>query len=206
MPMNGEFILGDCLEYLPKYEDNHFDLAIVDPPYGIGNFQQSDGNFKPINWNDEIPNKEYFKELKRVSKNRIIWGANYYNVFESSAIVWDKLNMHPSMSRCEIASCSIGKRVTYFKKEWHGWHPINESIISYHPCMKPVALYKWLLHNYAKEGNLILDTHVGSASSLIACEDMGFEYVGYELDKDYYQAAMKRLQNHIAQLKINYAQ
>ena len=194
----------DCLIGMAEYEDNHFDLAIVDPPYGIGCFTQSEtkkyGDYK---WNEIVPTEEYFIELKRTSKKRIIWGANYYNCFEggNAGIVWNKQNPHPALSVCEIASVSWGKRMAYFEYQWHGlaMHRIRNGV---HPCEKPVALYKWLLTKYAKQGDLILDTHVGSASSLIACEDMGFEYVGFELDSQYFKDANKRLENFRKQLKL----
>ena len=189
---------------MARYPDKYFDLAIVDPPYGIGNFTQSDrrekhGNYK---WNETIPDKKYFDELRRVSKERIIWGANYYNCFEGAAIVWDKLNYHPTMSRCEIASYSGQKCVDYFQYEWHGFVVKREDPNSFHPCAKPISLYKWLLKNYAKEGDKILDTHLGSGSSRIACYDGGFDFVGFEIDKDYFTAQELRFNNHIKQLVL----
>ena len=195
----------DCVQGMKRFPDKHFDLAIVDPPYGIGDFAQSDrSNFKgQIKWNDAIPEQEYFKELLRVSKNQIIWGANYYNCFDSGGvIVWDKINLHPSMSRCEIASCSMQKRVTYFQYEWHGYIPKRENIITIHPCQKPVALYDWILSIYAKAGNLILDTHLGSGSSRIACEKAGLDFTGFELDQDYYEAQEKRFKDHLKQPRL----
>ena len=194
----------DCMDLMARYDDNHFDLAIVDPPYGIGNFQQSDGNFKPVGWNEEIPNKNYFQELERVSKEQIIWGANYFNCFngKKGAIIWDKLNMHPSMSRCEIASCSLQKRITYFNYEWHGFVIKRIDEKSYHPCQKPVKLYEWLLKNYAKEGDKILDTHLGSGSIAIACHYAGYDLTACELDKEYYDQAMERIKNQTRQIKL----
>ncbi len=200
------------MEYLPKFEDNHFDLVIVDPPYGIGDFtkvgdadvykKKADKKYGEVKWNNSIPSKEYFTELIRVSKNRIIWGANYYweHIPEKGIIVWDKDNQSSRWSKIEVASTSIGVN-NLVKLTWNGFIRC-EQVERIHSCQKPVALYKWLLHNYAKPNDLILDTHVGSASSLIACEDMGFDYVGFELDKDYYQAANKRLANHKVQLRI----
>jgi site-specific DNA-methyltransferase (adenine-specific) len=181
-------ILGDCVQLMKGYDDNYFDLAIVDPPYGIGGFTQSETKkYGDYQWNETPPNEEYFKELKRVSKNRIIWGANYYNCFEggNAAIIWNKQNPHPSLSVCEIASVSWGKRISYFEYQWHGlaMHRIRSG---FHPCEKPVALYKWILKNYAKEGMKILDTHVGSGSSQIACDELGFDYTGFEIDKTYF--------------------
>ncbi len=190
------------MEGMKEYPDKFFDLAIVDPPYGIGDFsmQTSGGNngrkVKHIwnySWNDFRPSPSYFIELIRISKNQIIWGANYYNCFPSNggAIIWNKNNKHPNMSKCEIASCSFHKKVEYVEINGLGFLKKNPSL---HPCEKPIALYRWLLENYAKPGDKLLDTHVGSASSLIACEALGFEYVGFEIDKDYYEAAKKRLE------------
>ena len=200
----------DCMELMARYPDKHFDLAIVDPPYGIGNFSpisgsvgtKCSGNKWDIKWNNKVPKKKYFKEIIRISKNRIIWGANYYNCFENGngAIIWHKGNINPQFSQCEIASLSFQKKVDYYFQNWQGggnWHHDN-----IHPCQKPIALYKWLLTKYAKPGWLILDTHVGSASSLIACEDLGFDYVGCELDADYYRAACERIENYRAQPKL----
>jgi site-specific DNA-methyltransferase (adenine-specific) len=195
----------DNMELMSRFPDKYFELAIVDPPYGIGNFTQSDrkkiyGDYK---WNEETPNNEYFLELKRVSKNRIIWGANYYNCFEgeNGAIIWNKENYHPNMSNCEIASISFGKRVNYFEYIWNGARQGNmkNKETRMHPCQKPVALYKWLLKNYAKPNEKILDTHLGSASIAIACYDLGFDLVGCELDTEYFEASKKRIQNHISQ-------
>jgi len=147
-------------------------------------------------WNDTIPKFDYFKELKRVSKRSIIWGANYYNVFnKGGALVWYKNpGFISQLSQCEIAALSWKKQIDYvhIKKLTGFLAPIKYI----HPCEKPIALYKWLLKNYAKEGNIILDTHVGSASSLIACIDLEYKYIGFELDKDYYNDAVKRIENH----------
>ena len=194
----------DCMIGMAEYEDNNFDLCICDPPYGIGDFSQSDAvDFKNVKWNEKIPDEDYFNELRRVSKKRVVWGANYYNCFEegNGAVIWYKNIGHPSMSHCEIASVSGQKKVDYIHINWSGG--IRSMQNDYcHPCQKPTKLYKWLLTKYAKEGDLILDTHVGSASSLIACEDMGFEYVGFEIDKDYYDSAQKRLTQFRSQLKL----
>ena len=190
---------------MKEYPDKHFDLAIVDPPYGIGNWVQVTGDLrrdvKAVDWNDSIPNKEYFDELKIVSKERIIWGANYYNCFEGGggAIIWNKMNPNPKFSNAEIASYSKHKRVAMYDLPYYGF--VGEEK-NFHPCAKPIALYKWLLTKYAKPNDKILDTHVGSASSLIACEDLGFEYVGFELDKDYYDSAQKRLEQFRSQFKL----
>ena len=205
--MNGQFILGDCMDYLPQFEDNHFDLAIVDPPYGKkptrdnpgrGGFNsQLNYDNKANKW-DVAPSNEYFMQLFRVSQNQIIWGANYFVEFLRSSncfICWNKMNGENIFSDFELAYTSFTSRARMIKQ-------FSVKSNRFHPTQKPIALYKWLLKNYAKEGDLILDTHVGSASSLIACEDMGFKYVGYELDEDYYNSAMKRVKNHVSQLKM----
>lgn len=207
MPSDIKLYNMDCMEAMKDMPDKAFDLAIVDPPYGIGNFipqggKQAAGKFSNVEWNNNIPIPKYFEEVNRVSINRIIWGANYYNKFDDigGAIVWDKCRGNPLMSKCEIASCSLHKRVEYFRYSWNGFQITRENTI--HPCQKPVALYKWILKNYAKDGDRILDTHLGSGSIAIACYDMGFDLVGYEIDKDYYGAAVKRLENHKKQLQL----
>ena len=212
----------DNIRLMSRYEDDYFDLAIVDPPYGIGNFcpenhtnkgsrKNKDGKWsknngyntssKKIEWNNNTPNQEYFAQLKRVSKEQIIWGANYFNCFNNKggAIIWNKNCKHPNMSVCEIASYSKHKRVAYFEATWQNVNRCEETI---HPCQKPVKLYEWLLMNYAKEGDKILDTHLGSGSIAIACHNLGYDLTACELDKEYFAAAMKRLNNHTAQLRI----
>ena len=206
-----ELIHGDCMEYMAKMPDKSFDLAIVDPPYGIGDFTNSTlsegrkvtvSKFNgTVRWNDEIPKQEYFKEIIRVSKEQIIWGANYYNCFpkNGAAIVWYKHTKHPNYSDCEIASYSKGVRVAYVSIEWYS---LNRKEITIHPCQKPIDLYAWCLKNYAKEGNKILDTHLGSGSIAIACYDMGYDLTGFEIDLEYYNAAVKRLETHKKQLTL----
>jgi len=204
MRANIELHNMDCMEAMRYMPDNAFDLAIVDPPYGIGNWVQVTGNVRrnkePVEWNNKSnrPNKEYFNNLIRVSKERIIWGANYYNCFESNmgAIIWNKKNPNPKFSNAEIASYSKHKRVSLVEIPYYGF--VGEKKC-FHPCAKPVQLYKWLLQNYAKEGDKILDTHLGSGSIAIACWDLGYDLTGYEIDKDYYNAAKLRLERHQAQ-------
>jgi len=203
--------LEDCMIGMARYPDKYFDLAIVDPPYGIGQFNmenQVNKNKKKwhYNWNNTIPNINYFKELLRVSKEQIIWGANYYNCFNNKggAIIWYKDVKHPNMSKCEIASYSRLKKVDFYRYDWSNTDKFNElRKTDIHPCQKPVALYKWLLHNYAKQGDKILDTHLGSGSSRIAAYEMGFDFTAFELDKEYFEAQEKRYNNHISQLKLN---
>jgi site-specific DNA-methyltransferase (adenine-specific) len=201
---------ADCMDPeigLPSYPDNYFDLAIVDPPYGIGaDAKNSKGEkqshksasaskyYGDQKWDADIPSDNYFDELSRVSKRQIIWGANYFGL-SGGMLFWNKNVTMPTYSRGEIAYLSWMKKVDYVECSWHGMiqHDMSNRELRIHPTQKPVALYRWLLENYANPGDLILDTNVGSASSLIACESMGFEYVGYELDTDYYNAAKNRM-------------
>lgn len=206
--MDSKFILGDCMNPengLPSYPDKFFDLAIVDPPYGIGESGVKNNtrerlakpkNYGPAQWDKHIPPVEYFNHLRRVSKNQIIWGGNYYGLPGSPCwIVWDKDNGLNDFADCELAWTSFKTAVRKAKYRWNGLlqQDMKNKERRIHLTQKPVALYRWLLENYAKPGDLILDTHVGSASSLIACESMGFKYVGYEIDPDYYEAAKKRM-------------
>lgn len=204
--MNSIVTNEDCMDLMARTPDKFYDLAIVDPPYGIGDFAQSDRAHKnKIKWNESIPDAAFFSELKRISKKQIIWGANYYNCFDSGALIWDKLNVHPSMSRCEIASVSGQKKVDYFQYEWHGYKVKQEEPTAFHPCQKPVALYRWLLKNYAKQGDKILDTHLGSGSSRIAAHEMGFDFTGCELDKDYFEAQEERFRKYLSQQVLEFA-
>ena len=189
----------DCMEGMKQIPDKHFELAIVDPPYGIGI------SSNPVrqahakkDWDKSIPNAEYFSELMRVSKNQIIWGGNYFDLPPTqNYIVWDKVQPEDfSLAMCEFAWCSIQRPAKIFRRS------VLAERSKIHPTQKPVALYKWLLTNYAKPGDKILDTHVGSASSLIACHDLGFEYLGFEIDPDYYAKAKERLEAHKAQLNL----
>jgi len=201
----------DCMEGMARYPDKYFDLAIVDPPYGINRGGQTETftknkkhkrkHFENKGWDNEIPNKIYFNELFRVSKNQIIWGANYYTQYLPSSmgwIFWDK-GQDLSMSDGELAytSFQIALRRKIINR---GQLMIEGGTI--HPTQKPVALYKWLLSNYAKQGDKILDTHLGSGSSRIAAYEMGFDFTAFELDAEYYEAQEKRYKAHIAQLKL----
>tara|TARA_R100001460_G_scaffold14769_1_gene32947 strand:+ start:755 stop:1393 length:639 start_codon:yes stop_codon:yes gene_type:complete len=205
----------DNMEMMSRYDYNHFDLAIVDPPYGIGDFRTSDSQklHKTIDWNNSIPNKEYFDELKRVSKNRIIFGVNYYSKYvdDVGRIVHDKTgggkrNSPKAISDCDIASHSFGVNMKIYhytsignvignKIDW-------ENNLRWHPCQKPISLYEWILMNYANEGDKILDTHLGSGSIAIACHNLGYDLTACELDKEYFDASMKRLKQHQSQLRI----
>jgi site-specific DNA-methyltransferase (adenine-specific) len=202
----------DCMDGMAQFPDKFFELAIVDPPYAVGASDGSFGNrgydsktsrLKHYANHDKTPDKQYFDELFRVSKNWIVWGANYYpQYFEhTGAVIWHKKNDNP-LSDCEIAFQSLNKVVKYVFVEWQGFLKGGEPGQRIHPNQKPLALYKWLLTNYAKPGDKILDTHVGSASSLIACHQMGFQYWGFELDADYYKAASERLERAKAQVSL----
>lgn len=202
---NITLINADCMDVLRTMPDNAFDLAIVDPPYGIGDDKLTSGGtwakrYKKgdCSW-DIPPSKEYFEELFRISKNQIIFGGNYFNLRPTRCfIVWDKISHLPTMADCEYAWTSFDKNAKI--KQCHRTSVLGESRI--HPTQKPVALYKWLLSNYANPGDKILDTHLGSGSICIACDELGFEMTGIELDRDYYQAARQRLANHQAQQKL----
>ena len=197
----------DCMEFMKDNPDNYYDLAIVDPPYGIGNWVQITGDVRRdsigVDWNGESdrPNQEYFTELKRVSKERIIWGANYYNCFEGGmgAIIWDKKNPNPKFSNSEIASYSKHKRVASITIPYYGF--VGEQK-NFHPCAKPIQLYRWLLQNYAKPNDKILDTHGGSFSSAIACHMEGYDLDICELDEDYFNDAVKRFKLNTIQEKL----
>jgi len=204
---------ADCLEAMRLMEDDAFDLAIVDPPYGIGAAGKMGGSnlgnvgdYKEKDWDDSIPSSEYFQELKRVSKNQVIWGGNYFLDYLGSTrcfIVWDK-NRTGNYADGEIAWTSFDQNLTIFKHTWNGMIQENMKNKEWriHPTQKPVALYTWLLEKYTKKGDRILDTHLGSGSIAIAAHNLGYDLTGYELDPDYYSAACKRLTQHQKQLRM----
>jgi site-specific DNA-methyltransferase (adenine-specific) len=205
---------------MARYPDNYFDLALVDPPYGINapnmsatpNQRRSGlkrlnggggklknrvlNTAKKIEWDNEIPTDEYFAELKRVSKNQIIWGGNYFPLPPSRCIIcWDKMQPWENFSQIELAWTSFDSPAQIFKFD-------NRTGGKIHPTQKPVQLYKWLLNKYAKQGDKILDTHLGSGSIAIATHDYGFDLTACELDKEYFDKAMQRINNHVAQQKL----
>lgn len=210
----------DCMEFLRQQPDNSFDLAIVDPPYGIdaantfGGDERKSGKgaamksaFAKKDWDLGVPDKEYFDELIRVSKNQIIWGANYMSHFLPPSmgwIVWDKDNGTTKFSDCELAFSSFDVALRKFKYTWNGMiqGDMKNKEDRIHPTQKPVKLYEFLLTNYAKPGQRILDTHLGSGSSAIACNRLGFELTACELDEDYYAAACKRIYEETAQERL----
>ena len=192
-------IHGDSLQALKGYADNHFDIAIVDPPYGIGiSSNPLRQKFEKCEWDNEIPNKQYLEELMRVSENQIIWGGNYMIEFLKPTpcfIVWDKVQPENfSMAMAEFAWTSFTSPAKIFKKR-----VVGADTKRIHPTQKPVDLYKWLLTYYTNENDLILDTHLGSGSIAIACHYMKRNLIGYEIDKEYYDAACKRFKEQTMQ-------
>ena len=208
------------MEYMKTCEDNAFDLAIVDPPYGIdaantltgpqrksGNGAAMKSAFEKKDWDKSVPDKIYFDELMRVSKNQIVWGANYMSNFLPPSmgwIVWDKDNGTTNFSDCELAFSSFDRALRKYKYTWNGMlqGDMKNKEKRIHPTQKPVKLYEWLLSNYAKEGDKILDTHLGSGSHAIAAHYGGFEFVGCELDKDYFEAAQARIERETSQIAM----
>ena len=193
-----DLILDDCMNVMKDYEDNHFDLAIVDPPYGIKRLKSGgmpkSSRFKKWerkDWDDTIPNKEYFNELFRVSKNQIIWGGNYFveNLFNSQGWVFWFKQTGMTFADGELAWTSFDRATRCFK------FPMGGGIGKIHPTQKPVKLYDWLLHNYSEKGQKILDTHLGSGSIAIACHYYGVDLVGIEIDEEYYNKAKQRIED-----------
>jgi site-specific DNA-methyltransferase (adenine-specific) len=204
---------------MARYPDKYFNLAIVDPPYGIGAPKMSPTpnerkhgrigdnsgggkikdetlNISNTEWDNDIPTDQYFSELFRVSKNQIIWGGNYFHLHPSRCVIaWDKVQPWENFSQWEMAWTSFDYPAALFRFD-------NRTGGKIHPTAKPVALYKWLLSHYAKPGDKILDTHLGSGSIAIACHDLGYDLTACELDKDYYEAAMDRLKTHQAQATL----
>jgi site-specific DNA-methyltransferase (adenine-specific) len=202
----------DNMEFMAKYPDKYFDLAIVDPPYGLGidgqklnntnkNPKHNRKSHLKKNWDNSIPTEAYFNELKRISKYQIIWGGNYFTQYLEPVkgwVIWYKGQNGLTMSDCEMAwsnTPTVTRQVTINRFELTKQN-------TFHPTEKPIKLYTWLLQNYAKSGFKILDTHLGSGSSRIAAHDLGFDFYGCELDKDYYDAQEKRFAKHVAQLKL----
>lgn len=216
----------DCMKGMPRFPDKYFDIAVVDPPYFSGPERREyyGRAVSPIGvqrvysktdfW--EVPGPDYFAELERVSKHQIVWGCNYFDYhFPPGRIVWDKCNGSSSFSDCEIASCSFHDSARLFRYMWNGMFQgksISEGWVQQgnkaknekriHPTQKPVALYAWIFQKYARPGMKLLDTHVGSASSLIAAHDAGLKYVGFEKDAQIYKASRERLDEHLAQMTL----
>lgn len=216
----------DCMIGMQEYPNNYFDLAVVDPPYFSGPEKREHygRRISPIGvkhhyepseaWN--VPGEDYFRELERISKHQIVFGCNYFDwKFPPGRIVWDKCNGNSSFSDCEIAACSLHDSVRIYRYMWNGMmqgKSVNEGWIQQgnkalnekriHPTQKPVNLYRWIAHKYIKQGWKILDTHVGSASSLIAYQESQISYVGFEKDPKNYEKSTQRLSEHMAQGNI----
>jgi len=222
---SSEVYLEDCVKALKHFNDNHFDLAIVDPPYGIGADKaqnnaalsriKADGKSKAgrgwklyheTDWDNETPTAEYWDELFRVSKNQIVWGGNYFTEYLPPSmgwILWDKGQRDFSLADGELAWTSFNKALRIFEmSRGKALAKNNEQGGRFHPTQKPEMLYDWILKNYAKEGNLILDTHLGSGSSRIAAYKGGFNFVGFEIDQEYYEKQEKRFKDFVSQLRM----
>ena len=206
----------DNMELMARYPDNYFDLAIVDPPYGIDADKKNSvkkmqskksaslsKDYGDQDWDGSIPKDDYFNELKRVSKKQIIWGANFFNL-QGGMLYWHKQVTMPTYSQGELAWLSWLNKIDFVEIAWHGMiqHDMKNKEQRIHPTQKPVKLYEWLLINYAKEGDKILDTHLGSGSIAIACHNLGFDLTACELDKEYFDAAIKRINEHKQQLRM----
>ena len=206
----------DCMDLMARYEDNHFDLAIVDPPYGINADKKNSvkkmqskksaslsKDYGNQDWDSAVPDDDYFVELQRVSKKQIVWGANFFNL-QGGMLYWHKSVTMPTYSQGELAWLSWLNKIDFVDIAWHGMiqHDMKNKELRIHPTQKPIKLYEWLLMNYAKENDKILDTHLGSGSIAIACHNLGYELTGCELDKDYYEAAMKRIEQHKQQQRL----
>ena len=195
-----EVYLEDCVTALKRYADNHFDLAIVDPPYGL-NIINSGSRFKQYNkknWDNEIPTPEYFEELFRVSKEQIIFGGNYFSLPANKCfLIWDKIQPEGvSFAMAEYAWTSLNTVAKIYRQRVQGQEQ------RFHPTQKPIKLYDWILKNYATEGMKILDTHLGSGSSRIAAYKGGFNFVGFEIDQEYYEKQEKRFKDFVSQLRL----
>lgn len=220
IPEWNSFINADCMEYLKEFPDNYFDLSIVDPPYGGvtqggymsnkmgGGVAKNRNDYHLGVWQYGRPSDDYFKELLRVSKNQIIWGGNYYaSLLPDSQgwIVWDKEKPEGvSFADAELAWTSFDVATRIFKFAWNGMlqGDMKNKEAKIHPTQKPVRLYEWCLSRYAKDGDTILDTHVGSGSSLIACHETNHKYIGFEIDPVYYEKAKQRIDEASSQVNI----
>jgi len=211
-------INGDCVSFMRGLPDKCYELAVVDVPYGIGAYKSGtmgggvlarQSTYKPTNWDNDAPAQDYWDQLFRVSINQIVWGANHFISlipFDSSCwIVWDKENGENNFADCELAWSSFDTAVRLFRYKWQGMlqGDMKNKEQRIHPTQKPCALYRWLLHNYANEGDRILDTHGGSMSSVCACHEKGFAITCLELDPDYYDAGLARVQAAMRQQTLD---
>jgi site-specific DNA-methyltransferase (adenine-specific) len=202
--------LEDCTEALKRFSDGYFDIAVVDPPYGIGANKMQLGNGKKkiyrgeADWDNAIPTAEYWEQLFRVSKNQIVWGGNYMTEYlkpTSAWLFWDKRTGENDFADGELAWTSYNGALRKITKSWVGANA-KDVLERIHPTQKPIYLYDWIFNRFAKEGDLILDTHLGSGSSRIAAHRAGLSFIGCELDKDYFDAANKRFKDFTAQLTL----
>lgn len=208
----------DCMDAMKEFPDGFFDLAVVDPPYGIGESGEKNHTrsclaksqeYKPFAGKDlQSPNKEYFEQLFRISKSQIVWGANHFiskiPIDSHCWLVWDKENGENDFADCELAWTSFSSAVRIFRFRWQGMlqgNMVNKEI-RIHPTQKPVALYRFIFQRYAKRGDKILDTHLGSGSSRIAAYDAGLDFWGYEIDKTYFDLQEERFAKHTAQINL----
>ena len=205
--------MQDCMEGMKNYEDKHFDLALVDPPYGI-NISNSDGFYHikgrgqankhtRKDWDKEIPSAEYWRELFRVSKNQIVWGGNYMTEYLPPSrcwIFWDKMKFVDNYADGELAWTSFDRNTRKIQIQHHGF--LTKDGKSIHPTQKPVMLYEWTLMKFAEKGWKILDTHLGSGSSRIAAYKLGYDFTGFEVDEEYYAKQEKRFNNFASQLTL----
>lgn len=206
----------DCMDLLKRTPDNFYDLVISDPPYGIDADKKNSSkklqskkssalskDYGSQEWDSDIPSDDYFNELKRVSKKQVVWGANFFNL-QGGMLYWHKHVTMPTYSQGELAWLSWLNKIDFVDIAWHGMiqHDMKNKEVRIHPTQKPIKLYEWLLMNYAKDGDKILDTHLGSGSIALACHNLGFDLTACELDKDYYEASLKRLKQHQAQLTM----
>ena len=206
----------DCLDFMRQVPDNYFDLVLTDPPYGIGAYANGtmgggvlakQSTYKKTTWDSNIPTLEVFQEICRVSKNQIVFGGNYFSELlpsSKSFLIWDKQQHLDNFSQCEYIWTSLNLLPKIFQTNKLEPYECNiyNTIKRIHPTQKPIRLYEWILSICAKPNDLILDTHCGSASSLIACENLGFKYIASELDKDYYEQSLERLKTHLLQGKL----
>jgi len=205
----GTFIYGNCLPYMKEMPNKIADLAIIDPPYGqdVNKMNLGTGKYKSNRkWDAKAPNAEYFKELRRISRNQIIWGANHFiskMPYDASCwIVWDKLNGDTDYADCELAWTSFDSPVRKFEFNL-SQQSRNEIKLRFHPTQKPIALYKWILSKFAKPNMRIIDTHVGSGSSIIAFLEFGCRWVAFERDSYYFNKTIERINQHKMQIKLN---
>jgi site-specific DNA-methyltransferase (adenine-specific) len=216
--MISEVFNEDCMEGMRRYPDGYFELAVVDPPYGIGADNKNSvkklqskkssslsKDYGEQQWDATIPTDEYFNALFRISKKQIVWGANYFGVI-GGMIYWHKNVTMLTYSTGELAWVSWLNKISFIDLTWHGMlqHDMKDKEVRIHPTQKPIQLYRWILKHYAKPGDKILDTHLGSGSNRIACDMEGFDFTGFEIDKDYFDAQEKRFQNYKAQKRIEF--